>query len=82
VQITGKAGDVIFCHYHRPRHRAQYLTNIRYGLFFRVKHHAHDSHSKETLSNLWMDCPESKRSINKDEGARIKDESGTFRPFG
>jgi hypothetical protein len=58
VQITGKAGDLVFCHYQVGHGIAPNVSpNIRYAIFFRLKHHAHDSHSKETLSNIWMDWP-------------------------
>jgi hypothetical protein len=58
VQITGKAGDVIFCHYQVAHGIAPNVSpNVRYGIFFRVKHHAHNSHPKDTLANIWMDWP-------------------------
>ena len=57
-QITGQAGDVVLCHYQLVHGIAPHIsTKIRYAIFFRLKHHDHDSHPMEVMSNIWMDWP-------------------------
>lgn len=57
-QITGRAGDAVVCHYQLGHGiTANTSPNIRYAVFFRVRHHEHDSHSWEVLTDLWRDWP-------------------------
>lgn len=58
VQITGQAGDVVFCHYQLGHGiTPNSSSNIRYAIFFRLKHKDHDSHHREVLSDIWRDWP-------------------------
>jgi len=58
VQIMGKAGDVVLCHYQVAHGiTANSSPNIRYAIFFRLKHKDHDSHHREVLSDIWRDWP-------------------------
>ena len=56
VQITGRAGDAVFCHYQIGHGIAPNLSpHIRYAVFFRVVHSDHASHRAEVLSDIWRD---------------------------
>jgi hypothetical protein len=55
-QITGKAGDIVFCHYLLAHGVAPNLSpHIRYAVFFRLSHVQHESHRWESLTNLWLE---------------------------
>jgi len=58
VQITGKAGDIVLCHYQLAHGIASNMSpHIRYALYYRLKHEEHDSVWKETYKNIWMHYP-------------------------
>jgi hypothetical protein len=55
-QITGKAGDLVFCHYLLAHGVAPNLSpHIRYAVFFRLSHVEHESHKWETLTDIWLE---------------------------
>jgi len=55
-QITGRAGDVILAHYQVAHSAAAHIgPHIRYAVFYRLKHIAHDSHRSEAMTNIWLD---------------------------
>jgi hypothetical protein len=57
-QFTGRAGDAILCHYQLGHGVAANLSPfIRYAVFFRLEHPAHNSHRKEVLTDIWRDWP-------------------------
>ncbi len=53
-QITGKAGDVVLVHY-QVAHSAtgNYSPNVRYALFFRLRHRDHELHRWDAMKNPW-----------------------------
>ena len=58
VQIKGKAGDAVLCHYELAHCAAPNASaNVRYSIYFRVKHPAHNAHNRETMSDIWLDWP-------------------------
>lgn len=58
VQITARAGDAVFCHYQLAHSVAlNFSPNIRYAIFFRLKHKDHDNHRREVLADIWRDWP-------------------------
>lgn len=57
-QIIARAGDAVVCHYQLAHGIAPNVSpNIRYAIFFRLKHRDHDAHRFETLTDLWLDWP-------------------------
>ncbi len=57
VQITGKAGDVIFAHYNLAHTVAPNCsTDIRYGIYFRINVREQRT-SEEALKSIWLDYP-------------------------
>jgi hypothetical protein len=57
-QITGKAGDVVICHYQMAHGIAPNTSPfVRYAVFFRVKHPQHNEQKPQQLSNLWLEWP-------------------------
>lgn len=58
VQITGKAGDIVLCHYQVAHaSNVNISPNVRYACYYRLNHLDHKSHWKETYSNIWMEWP-------------------------
>jgi hypothetical protein len=57
-QITGRAGDAVFCHYMLGHGIAPNVSpHIRYAVFFRLHHREHDEHKWEVMTDLWHDWP-------------------------
>lgn len=57
-QITGKAGDVILCHYQLAHTVAINVSpNVRYAAFFRLRHLNHEKNSPKVFKDLWMEWP-------------------------
>lgn len=58
VHITGKAGDVVFCHYQLGHGIAPNVSpNIRYAVFFRLTHRDHHDDKPARLADIWRDWP-------------------------
>ena len=56
VQITGKAGDMVFCHYQVGHGIAPNISpNIRYAVFFRLTHRNHSQDIEGRLIDIWRD---------------------------
>jgi ectoine hydroxylase-related dioxygenase (phytanoyl-CoA dioxygenase family) len=56
VQILAKPGDVILAHYELAHGVAMNTSPYpRYAIYFRLHHVAHDSRSKETMTNIWLE---------------------------
>lgn len=56
VQLTGKAGDVVLCHYQLAHTAAANVSsNTRYAIYFRLKHERHGLTRPETLTDIWLD---------------------------
>ena len=55
-QITGKAGDVVLCHYQIKHGAAPNVSpNVRYAAIFRLRHTNHGDFRPETMTDLWLD---------------------------
>jgi len=55
LQIKGKAGDVVLCHYQLGHGIAPNISpNIRYACFFRIKHEEVQNDWKAPIKNIWM----------------------------
>ncbi len=56
VQITGRAGDAVICHY-QLGHTANGngSPHIRYACFFRLSHVEHDSVHWECMTDIWRE---------------------------
>ena len=58
VQITGQAGDLVFCHYQLGHGIAANVSpNIRYAVFFRLTHRDHHTDKVGRLIDIWRDWP-------------------------
>ena len=55
-QLTARAGDAILAHYQLAHAAALNLApHVRYAVFFRLAHRAHDPTSTATLTDLWRE---------------------------
>lgn len=55
-QFTGKAGDAVICHYQLGHGIAGNASAfIRYAVFFRLTHIAHDQHKWEAMTDIWRE---------------------------
>lgn len=53
--ILSRAGDIALVHYQTAHGVAPNLSpNIRYAVFFRLRHIAHDSRKWDVMQNLWL----------------------------
>jgi hypothetical protein len=58
VQITGRAGDLILCHYLLSHGTAANLSpDVRYMVFFRLAHVDHDAQRWESMADPWLQWP-------------------------
>jgi len=56
VQLTGKAGDVVLCHYQLAHGVAQNISpHVRYAIYFRLHHVDHDARWKEAMKDIWLE---------------------------
>ncbi len=62
--ILGKAGDVVLCHYQLGHGITPNVSpNVRYAVFFRLKHRDHDAQSIEVLTDIWRHWPGIRETI-------------------
>ena len=55
-QMTGKAGDVVLCHYQVCHGAAPNTSpNTRYAIYFRLRHADLADHRFESMKDIWMD---------------------------
>lgn len=56
VQITGRAGDVVLCHY-QVKHTAgpNASPHVRYASIYRLYHVDHGSCRKEAMTDIWLE---------------------------
>jgi hypothetical protein len=55
-QLTVKAGDLLLAHYQLAHNAAPNVgPHVRYAVFFRLAHRAHDPTSTVTLTDLWRE---------------------------
>lgn len=58
VQITGKAGDAVICHYQLAHDKEQNLSHqIRYAAYWRLWHKHAESCQTEGLTDIWREWP-------------------------
>jgi hypothetical protein len=56
VQITGKPGDAVLCHYQLAHGIAGNASPfIRYAIYFRLKHEGHDTIHWECMTDIWRE---------------------------
>ncbi|MGI9147868.1 MAG: phytanoyl-CoA dioxygenase family protein [Chloroflexota bacterium] len=56
VQLTGEPGDVVLCHYQLGHGIAGNSSpNIRYAIYFRLKHVDHDAIHWECMTDIWRE---------------------------
>lgn len=68
VQITGKPGDALLCHYQLAHGIAGNASPfIRYAIYFRLKHEAHDTIHWECMTDIWREW-EGMREVVAAEG--------------
>jgi ectoine hydroxylase-related dioxygenase (phytanoyl-CoA dioxygenase family) len=54
--ITGKPGDAVLCHYQLGHGIAgNGSPNIRYAIYFRLKHVDHDAIERECMTDIWRE---------------------------
>ncbi|MCC2687065.1 MAG: Protein involved in biosynthesis of mitomycin antibiotics/polyketide fumonisin, partial [Paenibacillaceae bacterium] len=57
-QIIGQAGDAVFCHYQLAHGIAPNVSpNVRYAVFFRLRHVDHATDWKAPMTDLWLHWP-------------------------
>ncbi len=58
VQLTGRAGDVVLCHYQLAHGVAPNVSpHPRYACFYRLSHVEHDAHKIAALTDIWIAWP-------------------------
>lgn len=56
IQMMGRAGDVVLCHYQLAHTAAINVSpHTRYAIYFRLKHLNHGVTRPETLTDIWLD---------------------------
>ncbi len=59
VQTKVRAGDLVLAHYQLGHAAAPNLgPHVRYAVFFRLYHQAHDAESMDILTDIWREYPE------------------------
>ncbi len=66
LQLTGRAGDLILCHY-LTAHTVVINVSpyIRYAVFFRLKHSNHSFNGHQALTDIWLEWPGIREAIAK-----------------
>jgi hypothetical protein len=55
-QLTGRAGDIVFCHYQIAHGVTPNVSpNVRYAIFFRLRHVDHDEQKWESMTDIWLE---------------------------
>ena len=55
-QLTGQPGDAVLCHYQLGHGIAANTSpNIRYAIYFRLKHVDHDAIHWECMTDIWRE---------------------------
>lgn len=58
VQMLGRAGDVVLCHYQLAHSIAENASaHVRYAIYFRVHAVGHAARWKEALTDIWLEYP-------------------------
>jgi ectoine hydroxylase-related dioxygenase (phytanoyl-CoA dioxygenase family) len=56
VQLTGKAGDIVLCHYQLAHGVALNVSpHVRYAIYFRLHHVEHAAQWKEAMTDIWLE---------------------------
>ena len=73
VQITGKAGDAVICHYQLAHDKEQNLSHqIRYAAYWRLWHKDAERCQPEGLTDIWREWPAISALIKKKNGPKSK----------
>ena len=71
VQITGKAGDAVLCHYQLAHGiTGNGSPNIRYAIYFRLSHVDHDNVHWECMTDIWREWEGMQDLVQAGVGAR------------
>lgn len=63
VQMLGKAGDIVLCHYQLAHAIAQNASpHIRYAIYFRLLSVGHAARWKEAMTDIWIEWPGMKQT--------------------
>lgn len=55
-QVTGRAGDMVFCHYQLAHGVTPNVSpHARYVIFFRLAHVEHDARKWESMTDIWRE---------------------------
>ncbi|MDQ2730513.1 MAG: phytanoyl-CoA dioxygenase family protein [Armatimonadota bacterium] len=54
--ITGKAGDIVLCHYQLCHGIMPNVSpHVRYAIFFRLSHVDHEQHKWDSMTDIWLE---------------------------
>jgi hypothetical protein len=71
VQITGKAGDAVLCHYQLAHGiTGNGSPNIRYAIYFRLSHVDHDNVHWECMTDIWREWEGMQNLVQAGAGTR------------
>jgi hypothetical protein len=71
VQITGKAGDAVLCHYQLAHGiTGNGSPNIRYAIYFRLSHVDHDNVHWECMTDIWREWEGMQDLVQAGAGSR------------
>jgi len=72
IQIKGKAGDIILCHYQLAHGIGPNISpNIRYATFFRINHVDVKNDWKAPMADIWMHFRENMQEFAKEEKVTV-----------
>jgi hypothetical protein len=55
-QVTGKAGDIVLCHYELAHGVTPNVSpHVRYAIFFRLTHAEHEGQKWESMTDIWRE---------------------------
>lgn len=56
IQLTGKAGDIVLCHYQLAHGVATNVSpHVRYAIYFRLHHVDHANQKWEVMTDIWRE---------------------------
>jgi ectoine hydroxylase-related dioxygenase (phytanoyl-CoA dioxygenase family) len=67
VQLKGRAGDVVLCHYQLAHGITPNVSpHIRYAIYFRLTHVDHAAQKWETMTDIWREWPGVREAVEAD----------------